>query len=80
MTVLDTYAVIAFLQDEPAASEVRPMLQTRDALLTAVGLGEFSTTYSGGSAQTRTRRPSTSPNLDSSTPSPPKPRATAKIG
>lgn len=40
MTVLDAYAVLAFLRDEPAAVEVRPLLEAGDALLTAVGLGE----------------------------------------
>lgn len=40
MTVLDAYAVLAFLRDEPAAAEVRPLLEAGDALLTAVGLGE----------------------------------------
>jgi PIN domain nuclease of toxin-antitoxin system len=39
LTILDAYAVLAFLRDEPAASEVRPLLET-DARLTAVGLGE----------------------------------------
>lgn len=40
MTVLDAYAVIAFLRGEPAAEHVRPLLQDRDAALTAVGLAE----------------------------------------
>jgi PIN domain nuclease of toxin-antitoxin system len=40
LTVLDAYAVLAFLRDEPAAAEVRPLLEAGDALLTAVGLGE----------------------------------------
>lgn len=40
MTVLDAYAVLAFLRDEPAAADVRPLLESGDALLTAVGLGE----------------------------------------
>ena len=40
MTVLDAYAVLAFLRDEPAAEEVRPLLESGDARLTAVGLGE----------------------------------------
>lgn len=40
MTVLDAYAVLAFLRDEPAAPEVRPLLEAGDALLTAVGLAE----------------------------------------
>jgi PIN domain nuclease of toxin-antitoxin system len=40
LTVLDAYAVLAFLREEPAAVEVRPLLEAGDALLTAVGLGE----------------------------------------
>lgn len=40
MTILDAYAVIAFLRDEPAAAEVAPLLQAGEAALTAVGLGE----------------------------------------
>lgn len=40
MTILDAYAVVAHLRDEPAAAEVGPLLETRDATLTAVGLGE----------------------------------------
>lgn len=40
MTVLDAYAVIAYLRDEPAADHVRPLLVTGDAALTAVGLAE----------------------------------------
>ncbi len=40
MTVLDAYAVLAFLRDEPAADEVRSLIEAGDALLTAVGLGE----------------------------------------
>ncbi len=40
MTVLDAYAVIAYLRDEPAADEVGPLLEAGDAMLTAVGLGE----------------------------------------
>lgn len=40
MTVLDAYAVLAFLRDEPAAPEVGPLLEAGDALLTAAGLGE----------------------------------------
>lgn len=40
MTVLDAYAVIAYLRDEPAADHVRPLLVAGDAALTAVGLAE----------------------------------------
>ena len=40
MTILDAYAVIAFLRGEPAADDVRPLLEDRDAELTAVGLAE----------------------------------------
>lgn len=40
MTVLDAYAVVAHLRDEPAASEVSSLLEAGGATLTAVGLGE----------------------------------------
>lgn len=40
MTILDAYAVIAYLRDEPAASDVRPLLEAGDGALTAVGLAE----------------------------------------
>jgi predicted nucleic acid-binding protein len=40
LTVLDAYAVIAYLRDEPAADEVGTLLEDGDAVLTAVGLGE----------------------------------------
>lgn len=40
MTVLDAYAVIAYLKAEPAAGEVRRLLEDGDAGLTAVGLAE----------------------------------------
>lgn len=40
MTVLDAYAVIAYLRDEPAAEHVRTLLAAGDAALTAVGLAE----------------------------------------
>ena len=40
MTVLDAYAVIAFLKAEPAAHEVRTILDRGDAALTAVGVAE----------------------------------------
>jgi predicted nucleic acid-binding protein len=40
LTVLDAYAVIAYLKAEPAAGEVRPLLDGGDAFLTAVGVAE----------------------------------------
>lgn len=40
MTVLDTYAVIAFLRAEPAAAQVKTVLKQSDAALTTVGIGE----------------------------------------
>lgn len=40
MTVLDAYAVIAYLRSEPAAPEIKPLLHAGDARLTAVGVGE----------------------------------------
>jgi len=40
LTILDAYAVIAYLRGEPAAPEVRPLLDTSDAVLTAVGVAE----------------------------------------
>lgn len=40
MTVLDAYAVIAYLRAEPAAGEVGPLLDSGDATLTAVGVAE----------------------------------------
>jgi PIN domain nuclease of toxin-antitoxin system len=40
VTVLDVYAVIAYLRAEPAAGEVRPLLDDGDATLTAVGVAE----------------------------------------
>lgn len=40
MTVLDAYAVIAYLRAEPAAGEVRPLLDAGEATLTAVGVAE----------------------------------------
>ena len=40
MTILDAYAVIAYLKAEPAAPEVRPLLDRGDASLTAVGIAE----------------------------------------
>ena len=40
MTVLDAYAVLAFLKAEPAAAEVKALLKRGDAALTSVGVGE----------------------------------------
>lgn len=40
MTILDAYAVLAFLRGEAATEEVRPLLETGSAALTAVGLAE----------------------------------------
>jgi PIN domain nuclease of toxin-antitoxin system len=40
VTVLDAYAVIAFLRDEAAAEHVRPLIEAGDGALTAVGLAE----------------------------------------
>ena len=40
MTILDAYAVIAYLKAEPAAPEVRPLLDRGEANLTAVGVAE----------------------------------------
>jgi predicted nucleic acid-binding protein len=40
LTVLDAYAVVAFMRAEPAAGEVRPLLDGGDATLTAVGVAE----------------------------------------
>jgi PIN domain nuclease of toxin-antitoxin system len=40
VTILDAYAVVAFLRDEPAAPEVRPLLEAGGTALTAVGLAE----------------------------------------
>ncbi len=40
MTVLDAYAVLAFLKAEPAATEVRGLLGDPDASLTALGIAE----------------------------------------
>ena len=40
MTVLDAYAVIAYLRAEPAAGEVRSLLGGPDVTLTAVGVAE----------------------------------------
>ena len=40
MTVLDSFAVIAYLRDEPAASDVEALLRRKDARLTAFGVAE----------------------------------------
>jgi PIN domain nuclease of toxin-antitoxin system len=40
VTILDAYAVLAYLQGEPAAAEVRPLLDVPDAALTALGVAE----------------------------------------
>jgi PIN domain nuclease of toxin-antitoxin system len=40
VTVLDAYAVIAYLRAEPGAGEVRPLLDSGEATLTAVGVAE----------------------------------------
>lgn len=40
MTVLDAYAVLAFLKAEPAAAQVKTILKPGDADLTAVGVAE----------------------------------------
>jgi predicted nucleic acid-binding protein len=40
VTVLDAYAVIAYLRGEPAAGEVRRLLASGGAALTAVGVAE----------------------------------------
>jgi len=40
VTVLDAYAVLAYLRDEPAAEHVRPLLEDGSGALTAVGLAE----------------------------------------
>jgi PIN domain nuclease of toxin-antitoxin system len=40
VTILDAYAVVAYLRAEPAAREVRPLLDASDSTLTAVGVAE----------------------------------------
>ena len=40
MTILDAYAVIAYLRAEPAATEVKPLLKRPGAALTTVGVAE----------------------------------------
>jgi uncharacterized protein with PIN domain len=44
LTVVDAYAVIAFLRAEPAAAQVRAILKQGDADLTSVGVAESSIT------------------------------------
>jgi predicted nucleic acid-binding protein len=40
LIVLDAYAAISFLRDEPAADDVASLMRSDDVSLTAVGLGE----------------------------------------
>ena len=40
MTILDAYAVVAFLRDEPAATEVRTLLALPQVSLTTLGVAE----------------------------------------
>jgi predicted nucleic acid-binding protein len=40
LTILDSYAVLAFLKDEAAASEIQGLIAGGDASLTVVGLAE----------------------------------------
>jgi len=40
VTILDAYAVLAILKDEPAATEARPLLDGTDSVLTALGVAE----------------------------------------
>lgn len=40
MIVLDSYAVLAFLKDEPAGGDVARLLERGDVLLTATGVAE----------------------------------------
>lgn len=40
MTVLDAFAVLALLRGEPAAPDVRRIIESGDAQLTPVGIGE----------------------------------------
>ena len=40
MTILDAYAVLAYLKAEPAATDVRKLLDTPDVALTALGVAE----------------------------------------
>lgn len=40
MTILDAYAVLAYLKAEPAAPDVRTLLDSPDTALTALGIAE----------------------------------------
>lgn len=40
MTILDAFAVVAYLRGEPAAAEVTSLLSSGDAILTSVGMAE----------------------------------------
>jgi PIN domain nuclease of toxin-antitoxin system len=40
LTVLDAYAVLAFLKGEPAATEVKALIDGADSMLTALGVAE----------------------------------------
>ena len=40
MTILDAFAVLAYLKGERAANEVRPLLDLADSALTALGVAE----------------------------------------
>ncbi len=40
MTVLDAYAVLAYLKGEPAATEVKALIDIADSTLTALGVAE----------------------------------------
>lgn len=40
MTVLDAYAVLAYLKGEPAATEVKALIDVADSTLTALGVAE----------------------------------------
>lgn len=42
MTVLDAYAVVAFLADEPAGSQVESLLRSRDCITTALSVAEVT--------------------------------------
>ena len=42
MIVLDSYAVIAFLRNEPAADDVASLMRSDEVSLTAVGVGEVA--------------------------------------
>jgi hypothetical protein len=40
VTILDAYAVIDYLRGEPAAPQVRTLLESGEGVLTAIGLAE----------------------------------------